>query len=185
MLSGAVTGMPLQSITRKSLRKPADQRISRFLGQNTGGSDRCLLTVAADDGALRSGPGAKGENTIHKHQLRGLGKPLKSTEHGKFSRHPDALGVHLSGRPLAKCPARGMGFDLWHQGSPSSWRQGLAVSQAKNGELLRSGVAEADRRSENRSEPASTANLVNADNHSLAAEERRRRRPGRASSGDV
>ena len=122
MLSGAVTGMPLQSITRKSLRKPADQRVSRFLGQNTCCSDRCLLTVAADDGALRSVPGAKGENTIHKHQLRGLGKPLKSTEHGKFSRHPDALGVNLSCRSLTECPARGTGFNLRHQCSPSSWR---------------------------------------------------------------
>ena len=130
MLCCSVAGIALQCVTRETLRKPADQGISGLLGQNTGSCDRCLLTVTADNGALPPWPGTEGQNTVNKHQLSRAGKPLERTQHGQLGRHPDAPGIHFSGRTLTQCPACGTSFNLRHQCSPPSGRESLAVSEA-------------------------------------------------------
>ena len=107
---------------------------------------------------------------------------MKSAEHGEFRRHPDPLRIHITRSRLAQGPTGGSSFNLGNQRSSALGGEGFAVRQAEIGECIRSRIRQADRGSEDRPEPASTANLIDTSNHSAVAEDRRRRRPGRASS---
>ena len=162
MQGGAVSGMPLETVTGKPGRQALEQAIPFLLGEHTGGGDRQAAAVPRHQGVLAAAPAPQRQHPIHQQHRQGR-QFHQGPDHGPFRGQPDAMAIDFDGAGLAQGPGEGPGVDQGHQGGPAAGRELLAVGEACGGQGRQSLLRQADRSGEDRAEQGTATDLINAD----------------------
>ena len=189
----AITGMPLEAITREAAGQPLDQAIAGLLGHHAGGSDRQAMAIATHQGDLGPAPKPQRQHPIDNHETGWRCKPLQRAQHGQFGGAADAMTINLLSRGLAEGPLRRRIHDQWQEPATLQWPQRLAVGEPGRGQGWQRKRRQHHRSREHWPEQAAPPHFINPGANAgivlgigigrrrraqTAAEERRRRRLG-------
>ena len=158
----AIPGMPLKPVIRKLLREAANQSISRFLRQHTGGSNGSTAAVAPHNRLLGMGPQTQRKNPVHQQQIRSGWQALQRPQHGELGGSSDAMTIDFSGGGLAQRPGLRSLLNQRHQPGPTPGCQRFAVGQALLTQSACSVIGKHHHTGEDRSKPAAATHLINS-----------------------